>query len=532
MLAPETTKTSLRDLLYVVFKRKSVILLFFTATFCTVTIGTLLIKPTYEASSKILVKIGREDLYVPTVPTSGTSAPTMNINRESQMNSEIEIIRSRSLSEKVVEFLGPTALYKNENDKDQSILRGFLPDDHAIQSPVEKVIFKLHMALKKGKRIMIGLLLRAQAQQSPMEKSVLKFQKNLAVEGVRKSNVIEIRFKHKDPQMAATVVNKLINLYLDRHLHVHKNPQSYTFFQQQFQIFKNKLRQTEERLKSFKKQQGITSINEEQSLLLRQEAELRAALNQTLSQKAETENRLLRIRQQLATTPKTIPQGEEIEHNRLLINTLEARLVELELKEKELLTKYTEQSRLVQSVRDEIHMVRERLAEQESKRYGKSRSGLNVTYQRLKEEFFRNEAELDALKGKKESQSAQLADYQRTIERLNRSELKLNQFQHTIDSARQNYQLYLTKLEESRISNAMDTEKISNVSVIEPARPPLKPVSPKVLLNIVLGVLFGTFGAIGLAFFMEYLDDNLERTEDVEDYLKIPVLASIPELKK
>ena len=146
MLAPETTKTSLRDLLYVVFKRKSVILLFFTATFCTVTIGTLLIKPTYEASSKILVKIGREDLYV---PTSGTSAPSMNINRESQMNSEIEIIRSRSLTEKVVEFLGPTALYKNPNDKDQSILRGFLPDDHAIQSPVEKVIFTLHKALKK-----------------------------------------------------------------------------------------------------------------------------------------------------------------------------------------------------------------------------------------------------------------------------------------------------------------------------------------------------------------------------------------------
>ena len=186
----------------------------------------------------------------------------------------------------------------------------------------------------------------------------------------------------------------------------------------------------------------------------------------------------------------------------------------------------------MQGVRDEIHMVRERLAEQESKRYGKSSSGLNVTYQRLNEELFRNEAELDALKGKKESQSAQLADYQRTLERLNRSELKLNRFQHTIDSARQNYQLYMAKLEESRISNAMDTEKIANVSVIEPASPPLKPVSPKVLLNIALSVILGTFGAIVLAFFLEYLDDNLEKTEDVEGYLKLPVLASIPELEK
>ena len=515
-----------------VFKRKRVILLFFTATFCTITIGTLLIKPTYEASSKILVKVGREDLYVPTVPTSSTSTPTMNINRESQMNSEIEIIRSRSLSQKVVEYLSPTALYKSANGKDLTILSGFLPDDHAIQSPVEKVILKLDKALKKGKRILIDSLLKFQSQQSPLEKAVLKFQKNLSVEGVSKSNVIEIRFKHKDPQMAAAVVNKLINFYLDRHLHVHKNPESYTFFQQQFQIFENKLHQAEERLKSFKKQQGITSIDEERSLLLRQEAELRAALNQTLSQKAETENRLVRLRQQLATTPKTVPHEEEIEHNRLLINTLEARLVELELEEKELLTKYTEQNRLVQSVRDEIHVVRERLAEQESKRYGKSSSGLNVTYQRLNEEVLRNEAELDALKGKKESQSAQLDDYQRILERLNRNELKLSQLQHTITTARQNYQLYLTKLEESRISNAMDTEKIANVSLIEPARPPLKPVSPKILLNIALGALLGTFGGIGLAFFMEYLDDSLEKNEDVEDYLKLPVLASIPELEK
>jgi len=52
-----------------------------------------------------------------------------------------------------------------------------------------------------------------------------------------------------------------------------------------------------------------------------------------------------------------------------------------------------------------------------------------------------------------------------------------------------NYRLYLTKFEESRISNAMDTEKIANVSLIEPARPPLEPVSPKVMLNMVLALM-------------------------------------------
>jgi capsular polysaccharide biosynthesis protein len=97
---------------------------------------------------------------------------------------------------------------------------------------------------------------------------------------------------------------------------------------------------------------------------------------------------------------------------------------------------------------------------------------------------------------------------------------------------RQNYRLYLSKFEESRISDAMDTEKIANVNVIEPAQSPLKPVSPKIMLNMMLAIFLGGFGGLGLAFFSEYLDDSLEKTEDVENYLEVPVLASIPELRK
>jgi uncharacterized protein involved in exopolysaccharide biosynthesis len=107
-----------------------------------------------------------------------------------------------------------------------------------------------------------------------------------------------------------------------------------------------------------------------------------------------------------------------------------------------------------------------------------------------------------------------------------------DQLQHEADMNRQNYQLYLTKFEESRISDAMDAEKIANVSLIEPARRPLKPVSPKVRLNMALAVFLGLFGGLGLAFLLEFLDDSLEKIEDVEKHLELPVLASIPELRR
>ena len=177
-------------------------------------------------------------------------------------------------------------------------------------------------------------------------------------------------------------------------------------------------------------------------------------------------------------------------------------------------------------------MVRKRLAEQEARRHGTTRTGVNTVYQGLQAELFRNEADLIALRAKKETQSVHLADYQKRLEKLNRFEMEFNRLKQDVEVDRQNYRLYLTKFEESRISNAMDRERIANVSVISPARSPLKPVSPNIRLNMVLAIFLGGFGALGLAYFSEHLADSLEKADDVENHLHLPVLASIPQLDR
>ena len=90
-----TLSPSLGAFLHIVFKRKVQILLIFCTTVCTVGIATFMAQPTYQAAAQILVKIGRENLYVPTVPTSGNVNPVYNFHREEQINSEIEILRGK-----------------------------------------------------------------------------------------------------------------------------------------------------------------------------------------------------------------------------------------------------------------------------------------------------------------------------------------------------------------------------------------------------------------------------------------------------
>ena len=484
--------TSLRDIFHVVFKRKIQITLFFTAVVLTVAIGTLRATPIYQATAKILVKIERENVNRP--------ASAMRLPGEMQINSEIQILNSRSLAEKVLMALGPATIYPRPDEQDQGVLKKYT---RRIKDEVRALLEKYFPEKRKSR-------LAVDKEDTEVLAVLPRFQAALAVEAIKDTNLIMVQFSHQDPRMAATVVNRLADIYLDHHLTVYKTPKFNKFVEEQTLLLKNKLQQSEKKFESLKKQQNIISLEEERSLLLKEEAALRADLNRTLSLEVETGKRIQQLRQQLVATPKTIQQSEAIDRNQDLINTLEVKLMELELKEIELRRKYTDEIKEVKDVKYEIRVVREKLAELEKKRYVTKQYGVNPAYQQTQAELFRYEADLKALNAKTKNQKAQLIDYHQRLENLNRIEVELNQLQQEIDVADRNYRLYLTKLEESRISDAMDSEKITSVSLIEPAQSPLKPVSPKPMLNLLLAVFLGAFGGLGLAFFFNYLDDSLE----------------------
>jgi capsular exopolysaccharide synthesis family protein len=68
-----------------------------------------------------------------------------------------------------------------------------------------------------------------------------------------------------------------------------------------------------------------------------------------------------------------------------------------------------------------------------------------------------------------------------------------------------------------------------SVYVHDPARPIQRPVSPKPLLIIPVGVILGLIVGMGLAFFVEYLDTSVKTIDDVERSLQAQVLGVIPQ---
>ena len=320
-------------------------------------------------------------------------------------------------------------------------------------------------------------------------------------------------------------------MFLERHLQVHTVSDGYEFFQRQWKIAEQKLQESQKRLEQFKAQNGVSALGEQTRLLLDQTARLETDLNETLGRQAEIDNRIAELKNQLKITPAIIPQGEELEHNPTIVSTLQGRLLELELQEKDLLSRYNEGSRAVTSVREEIRIVHEKLKEEEGKRHGRTRYGPNPTHQSLQAALFQNQAEMKATEARKSVQSQQLLEYQSRLDNLKAIESDLLLLQHEAEVNLENYRRYQNRLEESRISRAMDLDKIVNFSLIEKAKPPLKPNSPSKLLLLTMGAVLGLVGGLVIALALDYLQDTLERPEDVERALQLPVLASLPEQK-
>jgi uncharacterized protein involved in exopolysaccharide biosynthesis len=153
---------------------------------------------------------------------------------------------------------------------------------------------------------------------------------------------------------------------------------------------------------------------------------------------------------------------------------------------------------------------------------------LNEAHKQVELALLAERANLSSLRAKAREQRTQFASAKNDLKAINDSEVSFLQVQREIGIQEATYKKYFDKLEQARIDHAMEMVKISNISVVQPATYPVKPVRPKKVLNLALGLFLGIFGGIGLAFFSEYMDHTFKKPKDIEERLKLPTLAAIP----
>lgn len=436
-------------------------------------------KPIYESQATMMVKMGREHMYRPEV---GSTGPAISYDQNRIMESEIQILSSRDLTEGVLIKVGVETLYPDLADKPPK-------------------------------------------NMTPLEAAIEEMQQSLSFATVKDSNVIRIKFQHPSAQASTQVVNQLTELLMEKHLKIFSNPQA-SFLAKQASAYQEKLEASQSHLQEFKRRNGLSSLKEETQLLLEQRRDLDTSLKSSQNQKQGLLSKAESLKKQIAGIPKEISLATVAERQGV-IDGLKSNLLELRLKEQSLSTKFKDTSRLITDIRNEITTVAKFLQEQEANLTDKITTGKNPVYQEVEIGILRTESELSSLTTQIEEIKSQVQQLDLKLSSLDQLEKELGALQLKVDSDQSNYRMYLAKVEEAEVSEKMDQLKMANLTIIQPATIPAKPVKPKKALNILLGIIVGCIGGITSAFLSAYMQEGYSRPEEASRDLGVPVLISI-----
>jgi uncharacterized protein involved in exopolysaccharide biosynthesis len=460
---------SLRNLLYVIFKHKTIILTFFIAAVAIVTTASFMMQPVFKATATILVEKEMD--------SEKALLFRLNLAQGSGnydfLNSEIEIMSSYPIAARVVEK------YQEE----------LLPEDDEMISLHEKKLI--------------------------YESTIHNFIEQIEIENPKNSNILKISYENEDPRLAKDIINNFINTYISYRSEIAAESGTYKFLEDQMGMADQKLRDLEQRQADYKGEKELGSPDAQRAILLNRLADYERSLTAVRTRRMGKEAKLAVINDQLQQgQSQSIPTTESsdspsrVEH----IGKLKGELLDLEIRREQLLQKFTPQYEEVVNLDRQIEEIKIKI--------------VGEIKQILREE----QTSIRALLAEERVLQNSINNIKREIRDLAQKEYELEQLSRGIEDEREIYSMLLKQREEARISLAK-LERGVKIKVISPAVMSTKPVKPKKRLNIILAILLGCFGGVGLAFFKEYFDHTINTPEEIEHYTGIPVLGSVREIR-
>lgn len=503
---------AMRDFVYVLFRHKWKMLFFFSTVIGLVTVITLVSPEIYLSDAKLLLKVGRESV---TLDPTASTGPVMHVSqsRRSEINSEIEILRGRDLIGQIIDSVGSDRILMKSSNQGGRASIGWIQTVKSIMKWPKRVLKQLGMSKSLSER----------------EQALIGMYNNLYVGSNKESNIIDISFTAKDPQLAQDVVAELITLSLEKHIEAHRTPGSYEFFVEQTELLRNKLRTSEEKLKTLKNQAGITSLEQQQTILLERIRLLELEKDTTASSLASSKAKVQSLEDAIARIPETTVLEETTGYPSSGADAMREELFRLQIEEQKLLKTFPENSRSVESIRKEITRAEELLKKEQDRT--QVTKGLNRSYEELQLALLTEKANQVSLQEKLDVLRHQIDAAQQQLVPLNEMEVQISALKRDISTQEANLQKYSENLEQARIDDAMESQRISNISVVQQATFPVKPIRPKKTLNLAMGLFLGVFGALLLAVVSELMDHTIKSPNDIEEKLHLRNLGYIPRLR-
>ncbi len=492
-------RMTLRDALMPLFRRRVLATVVFLGIFAGLLIGELVTPREYEAEMKILVNHSRVDTIV--TPEADTQ-PTLAIPEvsEEDLNSEVELLKSRDLLQQVVLACG-------------------------LESRQQGAIFE-----RLSLRIHNTFGIAEPTQDARIARSVEDLHDLLVVDPLKKTALIRVMYAARDPRQAAHVLQTLATLYEEKHAAVHHSPGTFSFFDQETDHYRTELAAAEARLTSFDAKESVVAPAEQEQLVLQQLSQFEADLHADESGAYAARARARVIERQSATVPeRQTTQIRKLDNAQLLAN-LESTLLSLELKYREMLIKYAPAYPPVKEVEEQIADTRRAISAAQQSPVEETTTDRVPAQDWMTTELAKADADRAQFEGQAVATKRVVQRYQAAAEQLDQKGAAQNDLARDVKTAEDNYLLYVRKREEARISDALDSKRIVNVSIAEAATVPAIPDS-HLGWALVGGLFAAGMTSLGTVYAADRLDPSFRNPDELRRYLDVRVLASIPENK-
>jgi succinoglycan biosynthesis transport protein ExoP len=408
-----------------------------------------------------------------------------------------------------------------------------LEREHAVDSLPNETVVNSEIQLLRSRDLMRRLHDELETQSATSAEggfavpAVNQLERGVAAVRKPQSNVIEVSYRSSDPDMAIRIVNTLVGLYTKYHVETHKALGALAFFDKEAQSAKESFVQADLELERFDATNGLTSVATEKDNMLRQRAQLEADLRRTEAQITELTTKVAAMEAEL----EYIPEQEAVETEMVpnpLLGYLRQNLARLEMERERLLQLYTPQHRLVVDVETELAALKSQIAGQEGSVVGRKRMAQTPTRSRLQEGLLTSQAELGALEARRAMLAERITDYEGKIRVLHAKHYEVMRLRRDREEAKKRYDAVLGKLNEVKISEAMDLAGLSNISVIEGASGPLPKEADYQLVTLALTSFLAILLGVSAAVLVEMINPVMNSDLDVRHHLDLPVLAAIP----
>ena len=476
--SPSVTALTPRDVAAILFRRPRLM----AGSFGFVLLAAMLFftfSPRYQAHFKVLLRRGRYDPVASPQPPSVMDGSRPEISEE-ELNSEAELLRDEDLLKQVVSTAG--------------LVWGDMPSDR---------------------------------REAELERTVRKVGRRLNVETLKKSNLIQVSYKDTDPERAARVLAALSAAYTGKHAKLQRPSGEVQFFDQQTEESARRLRGSEAALVDFTRARGVVSAAMERDIALQKLGDAAATCRQIDQEEAETERTVASLKDQLKSFPTRSVTVKRWSDNPELQEKLKTHLLELQLKRTELLTRFQPSYRLVLEVDEQIAQAKSAIAAETLAPVRDEATDKDPNYEWARMELEKAEVRMEGLRAREKDAAAQEAALRTTAERLQASSIDQQDLMRTAKADEDAYLLYLRKREEARIGDALDEQKILNVTVVEP---PVAPSLPEhgIPYYFIIAVGMAGISALCAAFTAEYLDTTVRTPAEAQKLLEAPVLAWLP----